>query len=147
MRNFLLLLLALVLTAGAGRNACAQTLSDTPENRREQAARYLAAAPPQELLSGMLRSMSAHLPPAQRERFSRLLTAGPNMDALTKAMNDSLVKTFTAEELKALADFYSSPVGRSAMSKMGAYMADVMPAVQMQVMKAYTGGAMTAPGH
>jgi hypothetical protein len=47
-----------------------------------------------------------------------------------------MVKHFSAEELKALADFYGSPVGKSAMSKFGAYMADVMPAIQAEMIKA-----------
>ena len=68
------------------------------------------------------------------------------MDALSKAMKDSLVKHFTAEELKALADFYGSPVGKSAMSKMGDYTADLMPVIQAQVMKAMGGCGLDAPG-
>jgi hypothetical protein len=35
-----------------------------------------------------------------------------------------------------LADFYGSPVGKSAMKKFGAYMADIMPVVQAEIMKA-----------
>jgi hypothetical protein len=37
-----------------------------------------------------------------------------------------------------LADFYGSPVGKSAMQKFGAYMADIMPVVQAEIMKAAT---------
>jgi len=51
-------------------------------------------------------------------------------------MKESMVKNFTADELKALADFYGSPVGKSAMKKFGAYMADVMPSIQAEVEKA-----------
>ena len=58
------------------------------------------------------------------------------MPAVEKAMKKSLIKHFTADELKALADFYGSPVGKSAMKKFGAYMADVMPAIQTEMMKA-----------
>ena len=47
-----------------------------------------------------------------------------------------MVKHFTTEELKALADFYGSPVGKSAMQKFGAYMADIMPVMQAEIMKA-----------
>jgi hypothetical protein len=36
----------------------------------------------------------------------------------------------------ALADFYGSPVGKSAMQKFGAYMADIMPVVQAEIVKA-----------
>jgi hypothetical protein len=80
--------------------------------------------------------MAANLPPAQRDQFKRMLTTDLDTAALTKAMTDSMVKHFTTEELKALADFYGSPVGKSAMQKFGAYMADVMPTLQAEVMKA-----------
>jgi hypothetical protein len=56
--------------------------------------------------------------------------------ALTKAMMDAVVKNFTTDELKALADFYGSPVGKSAMQKFGTYMADIMPAIQAEIIKA-----------
>jgi hypothetical protein len=35
-----------------------------------------------------------------------------------------------------LADFYGSPVGKSAMQKFGAYMADIMPTMEAEIMKA-----------
>ena len=64
------------------------------------------------------------------------MTSQLDIAALTKAMIDSMVKHFTTEELKALADFYGSPVGKSAMQKFGAYMADIMPAMEAEIMKA-----------
>jgi len=39
-------------------------------------------------------------------------------------------------ELKALADFYGSSAGQSAMGKMGTYMADAMQGVTVQMQKA-----------
>jgi hypothetical protein len=47
-----------------------------------------------------------------------------------------MVKHFTTDELKAPADFYGSPVGKSAMQKFGAYMADLMPVMQAEITKA-----------
>ena len=64
------------------------------------------------------------------------MTKDLDIPALTKAMTDAMVKHFTAEELKALADFYGSPVGKSAMQKFGAYMADLTPIIQAEMMKA-----------
>ena len=60
------------------------------------------------------------------------MTTQVDIAALSKAMIDAMVKNFTTEELKALADFYGSPVGKSAMQKFGAYMADIMPVVQAE---------------
>jgi hypothetical protein len=110
--------------------------TDTPETRRREAERYLQASPPKAMFDDIADKMTANLPPAQRDQFKRMLTADLDTAALTKAMTDSMVKHFTTEELKALADFYGSPVGKSAMQKFGAYMADVMPTLQAEMMKA-----------
>jgi hypothetical protein len=44
-----------------------------------------------------------------------------------------------------LADFYGSPVGKSAMQKFGAYMADVVPAIQAEMQKAQAKMNQSAP--
>jgi hypothetical protein len=80
--------------------------------------------------------MAETMPADQREQFKKLMTTQVDIAALSKAMIDAMVKNFTTEELKALADFYGSPVGKSAMKKFGAYMADIMPVVQAEIMKA-----------
>jgi hypothetical protein len=109
---------------------------DTPETRRHEAERYLQASPPKALFEDMADKMAANLPPDQRAQFKRMMTSDLDIAALTKAMTDAMVKNFTTEELKALADFYGSPVGKSAMQKFGAYMADIMPVMQAEIMKA-----------
>ena len=110
--------------------------TDTPETRRLEAERYLQATPPKALFEDMADKMTMNLPPDQRQQVKRMMTAELDIAALTKAMTDAMVKHFTTEELKALADFYGSPIGKSATQKFGAYMADVMPALQAEVMKA-----------
>jgi len=110
--------------------------TDTPETRRHEAERYLQANPPKALFADMADKMAANLPPDQREQFKRVMTTQLDIAALSKAMIDAMVKDFTTEELKALADFYGSAVGKSAMQKFGTYMADIMPALQAEIMKA-----------
>ncbi len=80
--------------------------------------------------------MAATLPADQREQFKKLMTTQVDIAASSKAMIDAMVKNFTTDELKSLADCYGSPVGKSAMQKFGAYMAHIMPAVQAEIMKA-----------
>jgi len=111
-------------------------LEDTPENRAKEAARYLAATPPEEMLADMSASMAQTMPEAQRAQFLKVMNDYLDMAALKEAIKQSNIKIFTADELKALADFYSTPEGKSAMKKMGPYMADVMPAIQAQIMAA-----------
>src|SRR6266704_4742494 len=132
MKQKLVLLLVLTLSAWSPVFSAA----DTPETRRKEAERYLQVSPPKALFEDMANKMAANLPPDQREQFKRVMTTQLDIAALTKAMIDSMVKNFTTDELKALADFYGSPVGKSAMQKFGAYMADIMPVMQAEIIKA-----------
>jgi hypothetical protein len=116
--------------------AVAWALDDTPANRGQQADRYMLAMPVKEMLENMAEQVSKSLPAEQRQAFKDLLTKHLDVPVLEKAMKKSLTKHFTADELKALADFYGSPVGKSAMKKFGGYMADVMPVIQAEMMKA-----------
>lgn len=47
-----------------------------------------------------------------------------------------MLKTFTTDELNALADFYASKDGASAMKKFGAYMGDIMPSLMQEIQRA-----------
>ena len=119
--------------------------ADTPEARRVEAERYLKTTPPKEMFANLAEKTAANMPPADREKFKQTMTSALDIDALTKAMLDAMVKHFTVQELKALADFYGSPVGKSAMAKFGDYMADVMPTIQAEMMKAQAKANQTAP--
>ena len=114
----------------------AWALDDTPENRLAQADRYIRATPPKEMFQDATEQMSKNLPPVDRQKFKDLMARHLDISALTTAMRDGMVKHFTADELKALADFYGSPVGKSAMKKFGVYMAEVMPSIQAELAKA-----------
>jgi hypothetical protein len=111
-------------------------LEDTPYNRLSQAERYLDVTPPKDLLQDAAEQMAMNFDPSQRQAFKDLITKHLDIEALTKTMKDMMVKHFTADELKALADFYGSAEGKSSMKKFGAYMADVMPSVQAEMVKA-----------
>lgn len=114
----------------------AQALDDTPASRNEQVDRYLKAVPVREMFADMGDQMAKNLPENQRQVFKDTLTKHLDVPAVEKAIKEAMVRHFTAEEIKALTDFYSSPVGKSAMKKLGAYSADIMPTIQKEVMKA-----------
>jgi hypothetical protein len=128
---FVLVVLTLCISSTFVRAA-----TDTPETRRHEAERYLQATPAKALFEDMADKMAANIPAEQRDQFKKMMTTQLDIAALTKAMTDAMVKHFTTEELKALADFYGSPVGKSAMQKFGAYMADIMPTLEAEIMKA-----------
>jgi hypothetical protein len=104
------LIVFLVLTLSAWSPVFSAT--DTPETRRKEAERYLQVSPPKALFEDVADKMAANLPADQREQFKKIMTTEVDISALSKAMIDAMVKNFTTEELKALADFYGSPVGK-----------------------------------
>ena len=114
----------------------ALALDDTRVNRGEQADNYLRAVPPQSLMKEMTTKIAATIPEGQRAAFVALMTKNLDIEALADLMRDCMIKNFTADELKALADFYGSPIGKSAMSKVGNYMADAMPKLIVELQKA-----------
>jgi hypothetical protein len=116
--------------------ATAFALDDTPVNRTKEAERYLKATPPEEMMKDVADNMAMNISPESRTEFKDLMTKHLDLTAITKAIKGAMVKNFTADELKALADFYSSPVGKAAMKKYGSYMADIMPTIQAEVLKA-----------
>jgi hypothetical protein len=120
-----------------GASACALAQSTDSTAAREAATeRYMRAVPMSKMMEDTYSEMSKGLPPAQRASFvadMRRIVKVENMERLAKA---SMVKHFTADELNALADFYSSKHGASAMSKFGIYMADVMPILMQEIQRA-----------
>ena len=64
------------------------------------------------------------------------MTKELDVTKLSNAMRNSMVARFTVGEIDALADFYGSPEGKSVMKKLGLYMADVMPVIEAETMRA-----------
>jgi hypothetical protein len=79
---------------------------------------------------------ASSLPEAERKPYTEMLTKYLDLSVITQAMQVSLVKYFTADELKVLADFYSMPAAKSAMGKMDNYLTDILPVVQAEMLKA-----------
>ena len=125
-----------ILILSASLLAAPLFAQDSTTDREREADRYLKSTPPRELFADMAEQMSKNLAVSERVKFKELLLKHLDIPALTRSMKSAMVKNFTAQELKALADFYGSPVGKSAMKKFGSYMADVMPDIQAEMMKA-----------
>ena len=133
----------LLMLAGVWTLAQTDPLPDSPDNRMAEAQRYASVSSLRDLLDDLAENMAAAMPNREAKELKALFTEHMDVDSLERAMLDSMVRHFTAAELGALADFYGSPEGRSAMSKFGKYLADVMPAVNSEVEKALQRAANT----
>ena len=111
--------------------------ADTPQARKEAAERYAKVSDVRKLMADSVEAMAQRMPDAQREEFRTLMITHVRPEVIEAAMMAAMRKHFTARELNALADFYGSEEGRSAMAKFGRYMADVMPLVQAEMARAF----------
>jgi hypothetical protein len=111
-------------------------IDDTAPNREAAAGRYLQVASLTDLMADVSEKTAVIVPEAERPRFKAALTKELDMPTLTAAMRSSLVRIFTADELEAMAQFYGSPAGKSILRKFGTYMADIMPTIQTEVIRA-----------
>jgi len=110
--------------------------ADTEADRRAAATRYLNVVPMSKLLDDSVSEMAKRLPPEKRAEFVKVMKQSMRADVLERLALEAMVKTFTTEELNALAEFYGSKNGRSAMAKFGVYMAEIMPPLQQELMRA-----------
>ena len=116
--------------------ASASFAADSPELRLAAANRYLAVVPMTKMLDDSFNELAKQVPVEKRAQFLSHMKATVRADALERISRESMVKVFTTDELNALAEFYGSENGASAMKKFGAYMGIIMPAVQQEVMQA-----------
>jgi len=131
---FLFLVFSLCVT---NASADVNPMKDTTQNRIAEANRFLSAMPPKDMLNDFVQQMSAQMPVKKRQLFADIMTKHLDLNKFTLIVRGAMVKNFTAEELQALANFYSSPIGRSAMKKFGKYMVDAMPHVRSLMADAF----------
>jgi hypothetical protein len=119
-------LASLALPAGA----------DSGQERVAAARRYIEVAQMAKITDDTVNELAKGFSGEQREKFVAYMHDAVRPEVLEQAAMASMVKVFTAEELNALADFFGSPLGRSAMDKFGLYMADIMPVIQQEMLRA-----------
>ncbi|PYO02974.1 MAG: hypothetical protein DMD91_02365 [Candidatus Rokuibacteriota bacterium] len=126
--SVLVLALALCPLLALGQDGLAE--------RKAAAERYMAVVPISRLLDDTYTEMAKQLPSDQQSAFIQMMKGAVRADVIERIALEAMLKTFTAEELNALADFYGSKNGYSAMRKFGSYMALVTPALQQEVQRA-----------
>jgi len=129
--SFRAILICVVIAVTVSSSSAA----DSPELRAAAADRYLMAVPMSKILDDTFNALAKRVPPDQLSQFISQMKAVVRVDMLERISRESMVKVFTADELNALADFYSSKNGASAMTKLSTYMGMRLPAIQQEVSK------------
>ncbi len=135
------LLFGVLLTVGLADSLWAQgspqpQLPDTAANRSRETARYLQIIPASEIIGDVTQNIAQSLPQTQRNDFIVRMRDEVSLNAIHRDISAAMVKHMTATEIRALANFYSTPVGKSAMKKMGLCMSEVTPLVQKEIQSA-----------
>ena len=126
--------LALLLSSACiGIPAQAQ---DTMDTRQVAMQRHLRAVPMAKVMEDTYAEMAKQVPPEKRTEFIAAMRKVVRVDKIEEIAKRSMLKTFTTDELNALADFYSSKDGASAMKKLGVYMGDIMPPLMQEIERA-----------
>jgi hypothetical protein len=126
-----IILLALVVSTPAGAQS-----SDTTAARHVAAQRYVSAVPIEPVLDDMIATLSKQIPSDRREEFVTRVRKLVPVDAIQAQTIEALSRHFTVDEIDALTRFWGSPEGRAIMGKMGAYMGEVMPQIQREMLRA-----------
>jgi hypothetical protein len=132
------LVLAFAITLGAFTAARAGEAQspDTPDARRNAALRYLAAIPTHAMVDDMIETLAKQIPVARRDEFVGLMKKLTPLDKIEALTFEAIVKYFTAAEIEAMTNFYSSVEGKSITKKLGIYMGEMMPKIQAEVLRA-----------
>jgi len=116
--------------------ARADDVPDTYGNRLAAAERYLQVVSMKDMMKDMVTATAKNLPQKAVGPYIALMTKQIRVEALERAALAAMAKNFTVGELNALADFYGSKEGRSAVKKFGTYMADVLPVLEQEMERA-----------
>jgi hypothetical protein len=115
--------------------ASGHAVAQTPETLAA-ADRLIAVQKPAELMQEMAANIVTKIPgatEAQKQAFVAEMTDPAFMTRYQAEMRVAFAKHLTAEEMDALADFYSKPVAQSAMKKMGITTAELMTFMQREI--------------
>ena len=109
---------------------------DSQSARRAAAIHYMNVNPTDIMMKDAVEKMAETMPEDQREYFKEVILKHLRQEVIEGISLNIMVKHFTAQELNALADFYGSEVGRSAMKKFDIYLAEIMPFMRQEMLSA-----------
>lgn len=97
---------------------------------------YFTHVPMERMMDETTRELAKQVPAERRQQFIEAITRNVRLDVLEKAARQSMAKHLTLAELTMFVEFIRRPEAQSAMEKMKFYMADLMPVIQQELMRA-----------
>ena len=122
---------ALLLTSAF---SCLPVLAqDTQETRQAAVERDLRDVPMAKTLEDTYSELAKQVPSEKRDEFVSAMRKLVSIDKIKEIAKQAMLRTFTTNELNALADFCSSEYESSAMRKFGGYTAVIMPPLMQEI--------------
>ena len=134
MTTIRILLTSAFLSLALGCTGSAFAQQPTAE-AKAAADRYLRAVPMKKMMEDTYAEMAKQMPADKRTQFIADMRTIIKVEKLEAIVRDAILKTFTADEMNVMADFFASKNGASAMAKYGAYMGQVMPPIMQEVQR------------
>jgi hypothetical protein len=106
---------------------------------------YFSYIPMKKMMEDTTRELAKQVPADRRQLFIDAMTKNMRLEVLEQTARQSMAKHFTLPELEMYVEFIKRPEARSAMDKMKFYMADLMPVIQQELMRAFRATAAQAP--
>ncbi len=95
------------------------------------------------IITSSIEQFARRIPEARRQKFLELVNRLFREDWISSVARESLARHLTVQETDALARFYGSPEGQSIVKTFRRYMADVLPAIQQEMLRAVRESAGT----
>ena len=126
---------AFALAAFVSLNYVGQAAAQTAD-ALAAADRLIAVQDVDATMRDMATKIAATLPGAsepQQRAFVSEMNAAPFLGRYKSFLRISMAQNMSVEEMNAMSDFYSKPIAKSAMQKMGSVMAGILPFIQNEI--------------
>lgn len=138
MKKAIYVVLGLIVMSFAATQSSAEQLSqDALNERRVLAQDFFDIRPVSEMANNAIASLSLSRPEQERALFIRRMRVNMDYSVIEAEMIEALIKIYTAEEIKAMNDFYGSDLGKSIQDKQGSFQQSITPILQRAMDKAF----------
>lgn len=124
--------LRIIVTVFVGVTTTLLAMEDTPSTRAIAADQFLQIYSAQDIVAVSSEKLAQTMPQKNRDILESVI-AHLDMQAINQAMRQKLIENFTASELHAMKDLYSTPAGKSVIEKLNSVGYKNLSAREMQV--------------
>ncbi len=108
------------------------------QNKKNLALQVAKIMPLEQQIMDFTDAVAQTLPTDKQPLFKSIMAKNIDVPKLRIAAQDALIKTFTDQELKVMADFYAKPEASAIMTKLGSFGEAMQPTIKVMVEKAIT---------